>query len=836
MLKPFAYAVLLATALPSLPLLAQHRPQEAHEQRENRFELRGQVTDINGEPLVGATVRLTNTDLVAITGKGGFYHLTRLPKGEHTISVFRIGYEHIEKAVRFGKGSDEHRHLDFVLAERQSDLPQVEVTGRRERSYKNSVSFIGTKTATLLKDVPQSVGYVTKELTLDQGAYSVNDVVKNISGVNPYTFYNDFSIRGFRTTGNRNSGNLLNGMRAQTSLWRQSSLATIERVEVIKGPSSALFGNASPGGVINRVTKKPLDYQRNSVSATVGSFNTLRTFGDFTGPLNGKKTLLYRLNLGYENTDGFRDLQSAQSYTLAPSFSYIPNERTQLNLDFVYQANRGKVDRGQTIFGNAPLTSRPITASLSAANDYLNEEHLNFTLALSHKLTDCLTFNSTYLLSTYNEDLQEHTQANAYAANADGTDDPNRVLMRMMQRKRFFRNNSFNNYLTWNVQTGSVSHRLLLGYDYFQTELLPGSSYIEAGGYLLKNGKTTNKFDVAKIGNYLLDADGNPRTNVPAFDLRTNSGNQYQDISKYIFVSKSNNPSRQYSHGIYLQEQLEWWRLKVLLGGRMEYFTDVKRAADGSEQSTTQKAFIPRIGAVYTLTPDINLYATWIKGYEPQDVAIQSNPETDAPFDPLTSRLWEVGAKSEWFDKRVSLTLALFHLTQRNTLYNAGDKTHPERMVQIGEEVSKGIELDMAGRILPFWSIVANYAFNVAEITKAPQNTKDLRLQRPNTPRHSANLWTKFIVPRGKWRDLGVGIGANFVSSRDGQVGKREQTVAYPAYFLLNAALYYKVREVQLQVNFNNLLDKTHWVGGYDRLRSFPGMPRNINFTATYNF
>lgn len=284
MLKPFAYAVLLATALPSLPLLAQHRPQEAHEQRENRFELRGQVTDINGEPLVGATVRLMNTDLVAITGKGGFYHLTRLPKGEHTISVFRIGYEHIEKAVRFGKGSDEHRHLDFVLAERQSDLPQVEVTGRRERSYKNSVSFIGTKTATLLKDVPQSVGYVTKELTLDQGAYSVNDVVKNISGVNPYTFYNDFSIRGFRTTGNRNSGNLLNGMRAQTSLWRQSSLATIERVEVIKGPSSALFGNASPGGVINRVTKKPLDYQRNSVSATVGSFNTLRTFGDFTGP------------------------------------------------------------------------------------------------------------------------------------------------------------------------------------------------------------------------------------------------------------------------------------------------------------------------------------------------------------------------------------------------------------------------------------------------------------------------------------------------------------------------------------------------------------------------
>ena len=108
------------------------------------------------------------------------------------------------------------------------------MVGRNERSYKTRLSFVGTKTATPVKDVPQSIGYVTKELVLDQGAITVNDVVKNISGVNQYSFYNDFSIRGFRTTGNRNSGNLINGMRAQTSLWKQQSLANIERVEVIK--------------------------------------------------------------------------------------------------------------------------------------------------------------------------------------------------------------------------------------------------------------------------------------------------------------------------------------------------------------------------------------------------------------------------------------------------------------------------------------------------------------------------------------------------------------------------------------------------------------------------
>ena len=211
--------------------------------------------------------------------------------------------------------------LHFILDEREQALPTIDVVGRREQSYRNALSFAGTKTATLLKDVPQSIGYVTKELVLDQGAITVNEVVKNISGINQYSFYNDFSIRGFRATGNRNSGNLVNGMRAQTSLWRQSSLANVERVEVIKGPASALFGNAAPGGVINRVTKKPLHIARRSVSLTAGSFNTSRAYVDFTGPLNERKTLLYRLNLGYENSDTFRDLQKLTTQIVAPSIT-----------------------------------------------------------------------------------------------------------------------------------------------------------------------------------------------------------------------------------------------------------------------------------------------------------------------------------------------------------------------------------------------------------------------------------------------------------------------------------------------------------------------------------
>ena len=811
------------------------RATNGNEQKQGAFaEIRGLITDNNGNPISEATITVKGQKRAVRTKANGYFTLSDLPSGETTIVVHAIGYAAQQRTLKLTNKS--YQGVDFVMQERSDALPTVDVMGRREQSYKNSVSFVGTKTATALKDVPQSIAYVTKELILDQGAITVNDVVRNMSGVNPYSFYNDFSIRGFRATGNRNSGNLVNGMRTQTSLWRQSSLANIERVEVIKGPASALFGNAAPGGVINRVTKKPLDVARQSVTLTTGSFGTTRAYTDLTGPLNDKKTLLYRLNLGYENTDGFRDLQGLTSYIVAPSFTYRASKQTQLNIDMTYVNHQGKLDRGVAVFGDGSLFSRPISATQSAANDYLRENSVNLSFALSHRLAQGLLFNSTYLFSSYDEDLLEHSQDNAFVKKADGKDNPSLVLMRVTQRQRHFRNNNFNNYLTWDVTTGAMKHKLLVGYDHFNTQLAPGSSYIEAGGYLLRNGGTAKTFNVKKSSDYLLDENKNPRTNVPGFDLNSSAGNRYQDISKYIYESKDVKPSDQYTNGVYLQEQLTWHKFQMLLGARMEWFTDVTQNKNGSESKTHQHAFTPRVGLVYSVVPSTNVYATWIRGFEPQSVAVQSNPGSGGPFDSVESELWEIGAKGEYLNKRLSVTTALFSLRQKNTLYNAGVSGQPDLMVPIGEELSRGVEFDVSGRILPYWSIMANYAFNVAEISKAPEGTKDLNLQRPGTPRHSANLWTKFIVPAGMLRNLGIGVGLNGVSERKGQVGRRENVVSYPGYVLLNLALYYKVQEVQIQVNLNNALNKQYYISGYDRLRSFPGAPRNINLTINYRF
>ena len=808
-------------------------------------EVRGRVTDENKQPLIGVDVVLEGTSIGVSTNDKGFYELRNVPVGKQTIVFSYLGFQTLKIRTDVAPNpSGTHTHLDVQLSEELTALQEVEVIGRKESSYKNTNSFIGTKTASALKEVPQSVGYVTKELILDQGATTVNEVVKNISGVNQNSSYNDFSIRGFRATGNRNSGNLLNGMRAQTSLWKQSSLANIERVEVIKGPASALFGNAAPGGVINRVTKKPLFENKNSITVGVGSWNTLKTYGDFTGPLNPKKTLLYRLNLGYEKTDSFRDLQGSESIIAAPSFSYIPNEKTHINVDFVYQNFNGKIDRGQSVPADGNVYSTPISRSLSAANDFLKENTLNTTIALTHKFSDHISLNAIYLNSSYSEDMLEHTQANLYykqignGANAFRYADPNKVMMTANQRKRYFANNSFNTYFNFNFNTGILKHKLLVGYDYFISEQKAGSSSISAQGYLSKD-KTKVVNTYTTTANVLAGSVQTPTTNVPVFDLYDPiAGNAYKDISKYIWKQNTLNPYEEYSHGVYVQEQIDISIVKLLIGLRQEWFTETLNKETPKEISRQTSAFIPRVGLVVEASENINLYSTWVKGFQPQGANIQSDPDRyGGPFDYMKSELYEVGLKTEWFNKRLSATLAIFKITQENSLEQSPKAGKADWRVPVDEE-SNGFELDVAGQILPNFSVVANYAYTDARIVKLKEEgaIKDLNVQRPSTPRHAANLWTKYIFENGSLKGLGAGIGVSYASERLGQVGRRATAASYPDYTLLNAVLYYKVKDVQLQLNVNNVLNRTYWISGYDNLRNFPGAPRNINASVTYRF
>lgn len=794
----------------------------------------GKVSSGPNAPLPGITVRLAATGLSTQTNDRGEFVLDGVAPGSYQVRFSGVGYQSVSRDVVMEKSPIV---LNVALAEVAEQLQTIEVTGRKETDYKNDLTFIGSKSATRLKDVPQSISYVTKELALDQAAFRVNDVVKNMSGVNQYSLYNDLTIRGHRVSGQDNYGNLVNGMRAFTSFWKQQLIPHMERVEVIKGPASALFGNASPGGTINRVTKKPLDERRMSVSSTVGSFNTFRTTADFTGPMNEEKTLLYRLNLGYENSGSFRDLQYDKNLIIAPSFSFLPTAKTRLNFDMVYQNGNGRLDRGQAVFGNGNLYSVPINRSLSMTNDYLKEDSYNVTVSLAHQFSRHLTFNSAYMRSSYAEDLLEHRTANTYTSLADGSRSNTLVEMQAFIRKRTWNNDNFNNYFNLNFGGGKVRNQTLIGYDYAQQALQPGGSQLTARGYLnaARNG-SINSFNPARASLYALDARGNPIPNVASVDLSASNPYALRDMSKYIYTTVNYESAFLVTQGAYIQNQLTVGPLQVLLGLRQDSFTDKLNYGTADESKVTQNALIPRVGLVYTVTKNVNAYATYVKGYQPQDANRINNPNAGGPFDPLTSALVEGGIKSDWLDGRLNATMAVYRLRQRGTLYPSGDTQNPDLLVQIGEEMAQGVELDLIGQIADNWSLIVNYSFNDATITEST-NEAEVGRQKPNAPRHQGNLWTKYGFSRGPLSGLGVGFGTNFVAERLGSIVPAGQdSKLFPGYQLFNAAVYYRVNRMQVQLNINNLTNKTHWVGGYDYLRAFPGAPRNLLATVSYTF
>ncbi|MDZ7878340.1 MAG: carboxypeptidase-like regulatory domain-containing protein [Saprospiraceae bacterium] len=182
-------------------------------------KIQGTVKTVKNTPIPFISVGIADEmNKGVLTQEDGSFSLS-VNKGNQTLVVSGVGFETQQVAVLISE--DKTTVLDIILQEANAQLQTVEITGRKETDYKNSATFIGSKSATLLKDLPQSVSYVTKELMLDQAAFRVNDVVKNMSGVNQASFYNDFTIRGHRVSGQENYSMLVNGMRSFSNFWKQ---------------------------------------------------------------------------------------------------------------------------------------------------------------------------------------------------------------------------------------------------------------------------------------------------------------------------------------------------------------------------------------------------------------------------------------------------------------------------------------------------------------------------------------------------------------------------------------------------------------------------------------
>ena len=837
--------------------------------------VKGRVVQ-HDNPVSNASIILKKGDkeMTSMTDASGFFNVTLTEGGSYTISIVAEGANPLENQITV----EDNGVLDLgdvivyqmvtsqpvveekpvneqpteptepVVAKNTTDpnepqdeeedgkvkkLQTVEIIGRARKDYNSDYSFSASKIALKNMEVPQAITTVTKELITDRGITRLGDVVKNVSGVTQTSFYNNYAIRGVTQQASYRESRLMNGMVTSHIFFSQPMMMNVERVEVIKGPASMTFSSTDAGGSINIITKKPLKTDRKEVSLSVGSYQTVVGALDFTGPLNKSKTLLYRLNLGYENGKSFRDLQFKKAYMIAPTIAYVPNEKTNISFEFVMSNNSNRLDRGQPIFkanpGDRPaLTSTPITYAIGAINDINKTLDLNFMGNLTHKFTDNLSINMAYMKHIWNEDLTELRTDNNFGKDSHGVEQKDKVQLRYVQRNSNFFTDNFNAYLNYDWKLGeNFKNKSVLGYDLVMFEVGHGGTNTVRD----YTGNAALGTLTPRIPHWDLTKEGQYRVMYPGF---------YQPQARRM---QETTPMYFSTNSAYFMNQMELWnRLIFNIGLRQEWYTDKNFYKRRNEETVKQNKFLVRAGLMYKATKNINAYASYIEGFQMQTDAylgydgfrrrLSDGKIVRDPFKPKTTRMYEFGAKTEWLEGKLHASIAYYDIKQNNiltyddTVYNGAVD---ELMTEGGTERNKGLEIDVMGRILPNWLVNAGYAYNDSKITDQKRGT----YRKDNAPKHTFNLWTRFDVKEGFFKNLGVGAGLNYSAEK---ISWQEPDLVLPDYTIIDAAVYYKIKDMQLSFNINNIFNKTYWLGAFNYPRLFPGTPRNVMFTVRYTF
>ncbi len=758
--------------------------------------IRGKIVALDGDPVGGVTIEIKKLGRMAVSDSRGNFILQHLPALSDSLFISSVGTNLYIMPIQLN--NSELMELGVIHLTRNVTLLQtVEINGRSAKSYKSDYSFFGAKTETPAKDIPQSISTITKELIHDKMEFTLKDAVSDVAGVNQYSGYDEYTIRGFRAENARD----INGLRGYNTTYTSSMLVNVERVEVIKGPTATLYGNCDPGGTINLVTKKPLDHTEGELNIFGGSWDHFRAEGDVTGALNKSKTLLYRLDAGYDQKNSFRDQINGKSYQVAPSLTFVPNDKIKINFDFSISHVNTVLDNGQPgLDSNDNLKATPVSLTLAQPGNYLRETDIASILTFSYKISKRLSFNFGYLNYNTNQDVAQHG-FNNYITNDS-------VSLLYSTWNYHTVTNTLTNYFTYLANTGRVSHKLLLGYDFVKSSVNLNQQYYENPGQFGMGSGIVGTFSLT-----------NPQYNQA-------SPHSYQ-VSDYNNDASEVNADVYHTQGVYLQDELSFNRWKILVSLREEFY---KGDDTDSAGGLSENVFLPRLGIVYALTPNLNLYATYNKGFDPFEASTQAQV-FDQPFKPLISELYEAGLKGNFFQNKLAASLSFYQLTVENVATNAGDPSNPNLFVQQGQNRSKGIEAEVTGNILPNLSVLLSYAYDVATVTE--DNDKTLvGTTVANAPRNSSASWIKYSFTKNTIKGFGISIGHSFV----GQRTTLDPDTNLPSYFLLNGGISYGFKKISAALIINNITNTTYWMGAYDNINKWPGAPRNVMVNLGFKF
>jgi len=707
--------------------------------------------------------------------------------------------------------------IEAVPVEIEVQLSTIEVKGEVDGGYVAKRASTGTKTDTPIHETPVSIQVVPREVMDDQKATTIKEALENVSGVRAQPSLGGtagYLIRGFRTSNIYRNGLLT----TQGSSLGDFDAANLESIEVVKGPAQ-LYGRTEPGGLINLNTKRGLDAPYAMIEQSVGSYDFYRTQWDVGGPVSQDGRWQYRFSGAWQDNESFRDFVSADRLLVNPSVTWRPAPGTDITLDVEYQKKHALADFGIPVIGTRPAPI-PISRNLGDPNTPIgDQESLMIGFEINHALNDAWAIHQRFLYTdtdSVNTFVNPAPAFNAATALNQATGILQRNIFQQQSHQKVY---SASLDLTGKLNLGAVTHDLLVGVDYYRSHNLYGSD----GHWVAPNPALA--IDIFNPG----PSYGIPQSVFDATLLTSSTATPRSDVYNQW-------------HGVYLQDQIKIDRLHLMLGGRYDWaetgrgratraagFAGATDALFNSNPSLIRKdsGFSPRVGVLYELRDDLSVYGTWTTSFGANNAPAVNG----ATFDPQVGEQYELGLKAQMFDSRLVGTLAAYQLTKDNILVADLSTADPNDRIA-NKQRSKGIELDVTGRITQKLSLIAGYAYTDTEVLEdhaAGSPTKGNMLS--NVPRHSGSVSAKYQFD-GQ-HGFSVGGGAYMAGARQVDLAN---TAQMPGYVRVDAFVAYggwklAGSRITAQLNLRNLFNTKYYESTdpnsnvAPRLGVYPGAP-----------
>ncbi|MEN8636051.1 TonB-dependent siderophore receptor [Pseudoalteromonas distincta] len=691
----------------------------------------------------------------------------------------------------------------MTFAKQSDKIETIEVTGRAQQFYLETESKIGTKTNLDLIKLPQSAQVLTEQLIIDQAARDITDLYRSIAGVSEYS-YSGVTFRGFRDDANV----FYDGVRGDPySGFGVPQLFNVERVEVLKGPASALYGGGEPGGMINYVTKKPSYLEKRELKLTLGNYNTRGASLDMTGGLTD--TMAYRVGGYYEEQDSFRNNADSKNSEFTGGLLFDLTDLTTLttSVDYIKQDLGGNRLRGVPVDDNGNFLVDP-SYNANESFDYQDMEALVLQAQLNHSFSDDFSVSSTVRYLDNERDQAYHESQNWVDVNGDGVANIDDETIRREYRKQFRANEeiSLTTDFVYNVEQGNLEHQFLFGGDYHVVE---------------------TQYDYLRAR---YEADGVANLNI----YTLNYGET--DPSTYNLTDLDRDGVDTDRFGVYAQDVIsigEQWT--VIAGLRYDYFKELNKETGFSY---SDNGVTPRVAVTYQPIENTSVYINYSESFNPTSSGDQEDVVDEGNLDPETGKQTELGMKNRWFDGKIMSTFAVYQINKENVVMSNPDDTGAgdgiAALLNIGEVESRGFETTLVGDLSEHWTITANYAYNDTQVVDGVtgdtlSDTFGDGSRFANAPRHQAGLWSRYGLDS---INSSIAFGANYVSEQVSSDGQKVKP-----FTVFDMSWTSRFDDVLLSVNINNLFDKEYAVSGFSQRNGhFPGSPREIVGQITYKF